>query len=88
MLRLVLEQIFLQVFERALEPLDRRRIRALVQQAVKEDRPELLKDLVRELAFVGPLERTLADWLARMPRPAATDKAPAPPEPPDAGKPA
>jgi hypothetical protein len=88
MLRLVLEQIFLQVFERALEPLDRERIRALVQQAVREDRPELLKDLVRELAFVGPVERTLADWLARVPRPAGNPPPEPPPSPPDVGKPA
>jgi hypothetical protein len=66
MLRLILEQVFRQVFERALEPLDRERIQALVQEALASDEPEVLRDLVKELAMIGPMQRSLSDVLDRL----------------------
>jgi hypothetical protein len=66
MLRLVLEQVFAQLFERALQPLDRERIRRLVREAIETDRPDLLREIVRELSFVAPVERSVRDWFDRM----------------------
>ncbi len=66
MLRLVLEQVFTQLFERALQPLDRERIRRLVREAIETDRPDLLREIVRELSFVAPVERSVRDWYDRV----------------------
>lgn len=66
MLRLILEQVFRQVFHSALEPLDRERIQALVQEALASDEPEVLRELVKELAMIGPMQRSLTDVLERL----------------------
>jgi hypothetical protein len=62
----VLEQVFAQLFERALQPLDRERIRRLVREAIESDRPDLLREIVRELSFVGPVERSVHEWFDRV----------------------
>jgi|GEM_PF-3434164 len=78
MLRLVLEQVLAQLFDRALEPLDRERIRRLVREAIESDRPDLLREIVRELSFVAPLERSVHEWFDRL-------RAPKPPDAPPPG---
>jgi len=88
MLRLLLEQALLPLFERALDPIDRARVQALVREAIANDRPDLLREIVRELSLVGPLERSARDWLARMGERAgaapAADAGDPPPAPEDA----
>lgn len=66
MLRLLLEQALLPLFERALEPIDRARVQRLVREAIASDRPDLLREIVRELSMWGPLERSAREWIERV----------------------
>ncbi len=62
MIRVILEQGLLQLFDQVLKPLDRERIRRPVQESVEKEDPALLRELIREISFVGPLQRSVASW--------------------------
>ena len=62
MIRVMIEQGLLQLFDQVLKPLDRDRIRALVQESVEKEDPAILRELLREISFVGPLQRSVESW--------------------------
>jgi hypothetical protein len=63
MLRVIIEQGLLQLFEQVLKPLDRERIRRLVRESLDRDDPEILHELLREVSLVGPLQRVVTSWV-------------------------
>ena len=73
MLRVIIEQGLLQLFEQVLKPLDRDRIRRLVQESLDRDDPEILRELLREVSFVGPLRRVVAAWTEELREPRRSD---------------
>jgi hypothetical protein len=62
MLRVIIEQGLLQLFDQVLKPLDRERIRRLVQESIDREDPAVLRELIKEISFVGPLQRSVESW--------------------------
>lgn len=75
MIRVIIEQGLLQLFDQVLKPLDRERIRELVQESVEKDDPAILRELLREISFVGPLQRSVESWAEGFSNPEHTGRA-------------
>ncbi len=84
MIRVIIEQGLLQLFDQVLKPLDRERIRGLVQESLDKEDPAILRELLKEISFIGPLERSVASWAESF----RDAEGPAPPRPPEQGAPA